>query len=105
MNAIATTIVIGFSKSKIVIAADSRRGDENKHFQDDGCKITVLNDKFLFTNSGRYIDRANGVLGWDVSNEAKIAFSKVSQFPLEFYLVKDVAREVYGVPVSSSGAP
>jgi hypothetical protein len=86
-----TTIVVGFSKDKVVIAAESRAGDEDRLYNDNACKITALNDRLLFTVSGRYIDRTHGVLGWDAAEQAKTAFSRVSKLPLEFYLAVDVA--------------
>lgn len=38
----ATTIVVGFSKTKVVIAADSRLTNEDGTHQDTSCKITAL---------------------------------------------------------------
>ena len=87
----ATTIVIGYSKDKIVVAAESRRGDEGKSYVDDACKITALNDRFLFTISGRIDDTTGRVFGWDASEQAKAAFARVWKLPLEFTPVLDVA--------------
>lgn len=73
----ATTIVLGFSKNKVVIAADSRLTNEDGTHQDTSCKIAALNDRFLFTTSGRAIDVTNHKLGWDVAQFARIALNDV----------------------------
>lgn len=69
-----TIIVVGFSKHKIVVAADSRMTEEDATHHDDICKITLLNDRFVFVASGRFIDRTRGVVGWDAAREARTAF-------------------------------
>ena len=67
-----TVIVVGLSKDKIVIAADSRV-DKGKCMHDDnGCKIMALNDKILFVGVGRV---RNGTL-WNAYDEARTAFLK-----------------------------
>jgi hypothetical protein len=90
-SAHGTAIVIGYSKDKIVIAAESRRGDEGKSYEDDACKVTALSDRFLFTVSGRNDDKTDGVLGWDATEQAKSAFSRMSRLPLEFTPALDTA--------------
>jgi hypothetical protein len=44
-----TVILIGYSKNKIIVAADSRMADEGKAPSDDKCKITALGNKIVFT--------------------------------------------------------
>ena len=43
-----TIVVVGASTVKIVIAADSRVDYDSGSYDDHGCKITVLSDKFVF---------------------------------------------------------
>ena len=78
-SASATTIVVGYSKSKIVIAADSRLSKEDGTYQDTSCKIAALSDQFLFASSGRAVDVTNHKLGWDVAQLAKDALTDVSK--------------------------
>jgi hypothetical protein len=77
-----TVVIVGLSKNKIVMAADSRVGEEIGKYHDDGCKIVALSNKFLFTMSGRNRDRTNGKVGWDADQQAKEAFAADSQQPI-----------------------
>ena len=49
----ASTIVIGVSRNRIVVAADSRRTDvtTGRH-DDDECKIIVLRNQLVFVTTG-----------------------------------------------------
>lgn len=73
-----TVILIGYSKNKIIMAADSRAGDEGKAPTDDACKITTLNKKLVFSATGRIFDKTNGIIGWNAPEQAKQAFTQIS---------------------------
>lgn len=73
----ATTIVIGISGDKIVIAADSRVANEDGTHSDTACKIAALSDRFLFVVSGRARDVTAGKVGWDAKEQAKTALFEV----------------------------
>jgi hypothetical protein len=73
-----TIIVLGYSKHKVVIAADSRMVDGAKH-HDDVCKIAALNNKFIFLPTGRIIDITKGVEGWEATREARTVLSATLQ--------------------------
>ncbi|MGO9403468.1 MAG: hypothetical protein ACLPVW_08365 [Terriglobales bacterium] len=75
----STIIVLGESKHKIVIAADSRMSEEDGSYRDDGCKIAALNNKFLFATSGRSFDITHGIVGWDATEQARTALALVLQ--------------------------
>lgn len=77
-----TIVVIGYSKNKIVVAADSRVNDEGKGYIDTSCKIMALSNNFLFSASGRISDVTGGRRGWDGDIQAKEAFSFASQQPI-----------------------
>jgi hypothetical protein len=73
-----TIIVVGYSKHKVVIAADSRKGSaDDAAYRDDSCKITALNDKFLFAPSGRIVDVTGGIVGWDAADQAKASLATI----------------------------
>jgi hypothetical protein len=84
-NAIAqvrsgTVVLIGYSKNKIVIAADSRQAEEGGPYHDDACKITALNNKFVFTATGRIFDvAADGRIWWNAPTQAREAFASASK--------------------------
>jgi hypothetical protein len=88
VNAVAqfksgTVILVGYSKNKIIMTADSRAGDEGKAPTDDACKITALNNKLLFSATGRIFDKTNGIVGWNAPEQAKQAFEQISnQMPV-----------------------
>jgi hypothetical protein len=76
-----TIVIVGYSKDKIIMAADSRGLEENGTHRDDMCKITALSDKFLFSAIGRFFDKTRGVAGWDATAQAKEAFAVTSKRP------------------------
>jgi hypothetical protein len=76
-----TIIVIGYSKQKVVVAADSREELKPGVYHDDACKITALNDKIIFLASGRTSDVTGGIRGWDSIREAKTALADVLHEP------------------------
>jgi hypothetical protein len=66
-----TVIIVGYSRDKIIVVAESRQaGEKGEHF-DNGCKITALNDKFFFSASGRAEDMTHWVVGWSAHDQAK----------------------------------
>ena len=47
-----TIVVFGYSKNKIVVAADSREKNDDGGYADDQCKITALSNKLAFAANG-----------------------------------------------------
>jgi len=89
-----TLVVFGFSKNKIVVAADSRGKKDAGDYADDKCKIIALTNKFVFA--------ANGMTGlWsevavpyrpiemDANEEARHAFNSVR--PRSDHFLRNVA--------------
>jgi hypothetical protein len=77
-----TIIVIGASKNKIVVAADSRGKFGPGKYADHQCKITALSDKFVFASNGEAgisVDLAIPYrpISIDVPEQARIAFKSV----------------------------
>ena len=70
-----TVVVIGYSKQKVVVAADSRETSAQGAYRDQACKIVALNDRLMFTVAGQ----ARSVLGdavlWDATREARAALA------------------------------
>lgn len=77
-----TVIVIGYSKNKIIMAADSRVNYEAGRYYDVSCKITALSNKFLFSAAGRTFGMTGGNIGWDDRQQAREAFAIDSQQPI-----------------------
>jgi hypothetical protein len=71
-----TVIVTGFSNKKIVLAADSRQDHMNCTYNDIGCNITTLIDKFIFIAYGliSYRNVATQQVYWNAAREAKTVF-------------------------------
>ena len=77
-----TIVVIGVSKNKIVIAADSRRHEGTGKYADDQCKIITRDDKFVFASNGlagfsRNVPIPFRPIEMDTNKEAQIAFDSV----------------------------
>jgi len=79
-----TIVVIGASKNKIVVAADSRAENDAGEYDDHECKIIALSDKFVFAFNG--IGDLSLVLSttdsserytMNAGEEAKLAFESV----------------------------
>ena len=71
-----TLIVIGHSKVKIVVAADSRNlGSIGSVPSDNTCKILPLNSHSIFTAAGFTAHRDLGRVYWDGFKEATNAFN------------------------------
>jgi hypothetical protein len=69
-----TVVVIGWSRTKIVIAVDSRGFDDNEKYRDDICKIVRLDDHSIFTAAGNIIHAHDGRALWNAQKEAIHAF-------------------------------
>lgn len=76
-----TVIIVGYSKDKVVVAADSRVTHSEGTSDDDTCKIAVLSDNFIFAVAG--IAAYRNVNPWNAVNEAKGAFSTVKTSPAD----------------------
>src|ERR1700722_2238046 len=72
-----TIVVVGFSKEKIVVAADSRTHySVSGKNRDDECKIVALKNDLLFVPIGKTGDQyAISSLNWDATQEAVKATS------------------------------
>jgi hypothetical protein len=71
-----TVVVIGWSRTKIVIAVDSRGFDDNEKYRDDICKIVRLDDRSVFTAAGNIIHAHNGRALWNAQKEAIHSFQE-----------------------------
>jgi hypothetical protein len=71
-----TVVVIGWSRTKIAIAVDSRGYDDNEKYRDDICKIVRLGDHSVFTAAGNIIHAYKGRALWDAQKEALHAFKE-----------------------------
>jgi hypothetical protein len=71
-----TVVVIGWSRTKIVVAVDSRGFDDNEKYRDDICKIVRLDDHSVFTAAGNIIHAHNGRALWNAQKEAIHAFQE-----------------------------
>ena len=74
-----TVVVIGWSRTKIVIAVDSRGYDDNEKYRDDICKIVRLGDHSVFTAAGNIIHAYKGRALWDAQKEALYAFKEAQR--------------------------
>src|SRR5580704_12202780 len=75
-SASGTLVVIGWSRTKIAIAVDSRGYDDNEKYRDDICKIVRLGDHSVFTAAGNIIHAYKGRALWDAQKEALHAFKE-----------------------------
>jgi hypothetical protein len=71
-----TVVVIGWSRTKIVIAVDSRGFDDHEKYRDDICKIVRLDEHSVFTAAGNIIHARNGRALWNAQKEAIHAFQE-----------------------------
>jgi hypothetical protein len=71
-----TVVVIGWSRTKIVVAVDSRGYDDNEKYRDDICKIVRLDEHSVFTAAGNIIHAYRGRALWDAQKEALYAFKE-----------------------------
>jgi hypothetical protein len=74
-----TVVVIGWSRTKIVMAVDSRGFDDTEKYRDDICKIVRLDDHSVFTAAGNIIHAYRGRALWDAQKEASNAFKEAQQ--------------------------
>jgi hypothetical protein len=71
-----TVIVFGYSKEKVIVAADSRQVNQDGGYRDDYCKVIALDSKVVFSSIGRTTSVAkDGTLEWDAAREARTAFA------------------------------
>jgi len=85
-------VVIGLSKNKIVIAADSRRKASAGVYDDHICKVTAFGGKFVFTMSGRanftVLNSSDPsgppITDLDALDEARIAFRSATADSTDF---------------------
>ena len=78
-SATGTIVVIGWSRTKIAIAVDSRGYDDNEKYRDDICKIVRLDDHSVFTAAGNIIHAYKGRALWDAQKEAIHAFKEAQK--------------------------
>jgi hypothetical protein len=86
-----TVVVIGWSRTKIAIAVDSRGYDDNEKYRDDICKIVRLGDHSVFTAAGNIIHAYKGRALWDAQKKALYAF-KEAQRSNSLRLLRTAAR-------------
>jgi hypothetical protein len=70
-----TVVVVGYSKKKVIVAADSRETNDDGEYRDTACKIAALNDKLIFTATGQAKLISRGVSLWDATREARTALT------------------------------
>jgi hypothetical protein len=76
-----TVVILGYSKQKVVIAADSRESNDQGLYRDGACKIAVLGGKFIFIAAGRTKSIRHEIINgiqhetilWDSTREAEAA--------------------------------
>jgi hypothetical protein len=77
-----TVIVVGSSKEKIIIAADSRATKGDGSHKDDFCKIVELGDDVIFAATGIVSD-SSGILPedvkFDVYSAARQAYGEIKE--------------------------
>lgn len=77
-----TVIVVGSSKDKIILAADSRATKGDGSHKDDFCKIVELGDDVIFAATGIVSD-SSGILPedikFDVYSAARKAYSEIKE--------------------------
>jgi hypothetical protein len=83
-----TVVVFGLSKTKIVVAADSRATNKRTAEHDDSsCKFITLGNRFIFaaTGAASYQGNLSGILGfpvsWSAEQEARLAFDSFQRSP------------------------
>lgn len=86
-----TVVVIGWSRTKIAIAVDSRGFDDNEKYRDNICKIVRLDGHSAFTAAGNIIHARNGQALWNAQKEAIHAFGE-AQTSGSSRLLKTAAR-------------
>ena len=77
-------VVLGRSRQRVVIAADSRVNFGDGKFDDSSCKITALSDKLVFAATGIVGDSSYLLpegLRFEATEEAKKIFLQYSQAP------------------------
>lgn len=74
---IGTTLVVGYSKDKVIMAADSRVTHLDGRVEDDQCKIVALGKKLLFGGVGieGFRSRTPVLHSWEGVAEARQAFA------------------------------
>jgi hypothetical protein len=70
-----TVVIIGYSKQKVVVAADSRESNDQGAYRDEACKIAALNTEFIFTAAGRAKSIRQETILWDANREARTALA------------------------------
>jgi hypothetical protein len=77
---IGTTLIVGYSKDKVIMAADSRVTHLDGRVEDDQCKIITLGNKLLFGTVGIEGFRSKTALihSWEAVDEARRAFAQES---------------------------
>jgi hypothetical protein len=86
-----TVVVIGWSRTKIVIAVDSRGFDDQEKYRDDICKVVRLDEHSVFTAAGNIIHARNGRALWNAQKEAIHAFQEAQSTGTQ-RLLKAAAR-------------
>ena len=80
-------VVLGRSRQRVVIAADSRVNLGNGKYEDSSCKITALSDNLVFSATGIVGDSSYLLpksLRFDATEEARRVFLRYSQKPENF---------------------
>jgi hypothetical protein len=80
-------VVLGRSRQRVVIAADSRVNLGNGKYEDTSCKIVALSDKFIFAATGIVGDSSYLLpedLRFDATEEARRVFLEYSRMPENF---------------------
>jgi Proteasome subunit len=80
-------VVLGRSRQRVVIAADSRVNFGGGKYEDSSCKITALSDKIIFAATGMVGDSSYLLpesLRFDATEEARRIFLQYSQTPENF---------------------
>jgi len=81
-----TIVLVGISKDRVLIAADSRGTSGKGVFRDDVCKIAVLGNRLIFAAFGLIADSSNKLPefdSFDAFEEAKTTFDSAGQLPAE----------------------
>ena len=81
-------VVLGRSRQRVVLAADSRVNLGGEKYEDSACKITVLSGKLIFAATGIVGDSSYLLpqgLRFDATEEARRVFLRYSQAPENFF--------------------
>jgi hypothetical protein len=73
-----TVVIVGMSKEKIIIAADSRLTHSEGNYDDDGCKIATFGNKLVFAETGLVTDKSEILpkkLQFDAIESARDSFN------------------------------